>query len=102
MKVTRGQNRTGRGSESGSKSSVDGANAIALVAGLGTRYEVQQGQHGEQRDERKGDPHGIGLFHPNVQKYLGDQRNGARNEGEQPCGVRSVMRRGVHVFLGRW
>ena len=58
--------------------------ANTLVTALGMRDKVQQWQHGEYRHECKGDSHRIGLYEPNVQKHLGDQRNGAQNEGEEP------------------
>jgi hypothetical protein len=61
-----------------------GDDALTLVAGLGTRNEVQQRQHRKYRNERKGDPHRVGLCEPNVQKHLRDHANGAHDEGEQP------------------
>ena len=60
---------------------------------LGARYKVQQGEHGEQRNEREGDSHRIGLFKPNVEEHLGDEGNSACDEAEQPCGFGSISKR---------
>lgn len=55
-----------------------------FTTALGARYKVQQGEHGEKRNERERDSHRVGLFDPNVEEHLGDEGNGACDEGEQP------------------
>ncbi len=65
---------------------VNDAIFVTGTAASGARYKVQQGQHGEKRDERERDSHRIGFFEPDVEEQLCDQRNGACDEGEQPCG----------------
>jgi len=57
---------------------------LIITTASGERYKVQQGEHGEERNEREGDSHGVGLFEPDVEEHLGDEGNGACDEGEQP------------------
>jgi hypothetical protein len=53
-----------------------------FTTALGARYKVQQGEHGENRNERERDSHRVGLFDPNVEEHLRDEGNGACDEGE--------------------
>lgn len=75
---------------------------LTLVTGLGTRNEVQQRQHREYRDEREGDPYRVGLCEPDVQKDLGDQTDGAHDEGEQPYDDRLSCEEGGDATCFSW